>query len=281
MINKLVNSTQINFICEHWLSIEEEYLLRESFNTHNTFFHSEFSELENRKGRPFGGTVWLIDKDIKVNEFIVHNKHLSSVRLNYNGLEMSIIGVWMPYDDGSLDSVCRILSVFSEIESLLDNIPITEPYIVMGDWNCDINRGRRMDEHLKIFLDDNDLFGCENKFYQGVINTYKKGDYSAHIDHILCPKYLCDDIIKCEILDDLMNTSDHKPIKICIRTINNNTNHTNRNNIYKFHWESNEFIMRYRQKLNIFMDEFYGKIYSSEADGENCLFILLFHGFIC
>lgn len=125
---------------------------------------------------------------------------------------MLIIGLWMPYDDWS-KTLFVVLIVFSEIESSLYNILNSVPFIIMGDWNCDISRGRRMDEHFKKFLDDNDLFVCENKFNQNLTNTYKKSEYLAHIDHILWPKYLCDDIIKCEILDDIMNISDNKIIR--------------------------------------------------------------------
>ncbi|RNA12737.1 hypothetical protein BpHYR1_033930, partial [Brachionus plicatilis] len=52
---------------KHWLSEEEAYIIQEiDTSSHNIIFQSEFSLTEKRKGRPFGGKLWLVKDHIKI-----------------------------------------------------------------------------------------------------------------------------------------------------------------------------------------------------------------------
>lgn len=59
---------------------------------------------------------------IKLSSFNVKNlsRHISMVDLKISNC-MQLVGVWMPFDDNKLKTRARIGTLYSEIESLLNN----------------------------------------------------------------------------------------------------------------------------------------------------------------
>ena len=221
MVKNLLKTNKINFLVEHWLSKEEKHLLENFDSNFNVLFESEFSDLEERRGRPFGGTAWMVHKSIKVLNYKYYDRHLSSIEFELlNGSRMVVLGVWIPFDDGNTDTWCHILSVFSHIESIRENLPLTTKLVILGDWNSDPRREslKRIDKRLIEFERCNEMVMCEYEFEQEVDHTYfnvrENGRVEAHIDHILVDMELFRYVKSCKIINNVLNLSDHLPLVI-------------------------------------------------------------------
>ena len=98
----------------------------------------------------------------------------------------------------------------------------------MGDFNSDLNRGNRFDKLLNKFTKKLKL--CDITDSPDLYHTYKKGDYSAKIDHIFVK---CDSSMetKGKVIFDSLDTSDHRPNHILInyRLFRNHSNPCNCN----------------------------------------------------
>ncbi|CAF0915666.1 unnamed protein product [Brachionus calyciflorus] len=135
MVKKLADEADVLFICEHWLCPNEDYIINKNFNQHNYYFKSDMECGVVKKGRPFGGAVSMIEVNICTNS--------SSNRLR-------IFGVWIPFDDGSNEKLAIFNQVLSVIEmySELDDVS----YIIIGDFNADLNRNKRYDVFMRFYL---------------------------------------------------------------------------------------------------------------------------------
>jgi hypothetical protein len=119
---------------------------------------------------------------------------------------------------------------------------VSIPVIILGDFNGDLNRrsNNRFDSILKNFVQDNDLIVLDEVFPQVNNFTFSPNGYSSEtmskIDHIMIPNTMYEKFsnLKCEILRDVTNTSDHNAINLqfehkinefSLNNININENH--------------------------------------------------------
>ena len=77
-LKELINSHDISFIIEHWLSDEEDFLFNQLSDKHSILFQSDFSFANcpgstRRRGRPFGGKCWVVKNDVKIKSHEVLN----------------------------------------------------------------------------------------------------------------------------------------------------------------------------------------------------------------
>ncbi len=94
-----------------------------------TFFHMNNLEINSVesfrlyifKGRPYGGTCWSIDKDIKIIHHEFLNEHISYIVIEYCGMKWLIIGtIYMPFDNNKIDSFCAFETNLALISELIN-----------------------------------------------------------------------------------------------------------------------------------------------------------------
>ncbi|RNA44203.1 ferric-chelate reductase 1 -like protein [Brachionus plicatilis] len=75
-------------------------------------------------------------------------------------------------DESLNEGVSKKATQFDTNEENGENVTeATEP-ILLGDWNCDLNRKRKFDIIFKKFINDNDLVSCTTLFYNQYITIY-------------------------------------------------------------------------------------------------------------
>ena len=87
--------------------------------------------------------------------------------------DFTIYGSWLGYYDtrnraGSFSAFQNNLTLLaSEIELLNAK---ESHFLLIGDFNADLNRKRRFDKYLNNYLHDNDLVACEKLFKKSDLN---------------------------------------------------------------------------------------------------------------
>lgn len=135
-LKELRNNSQICFITEHWLNSEENILMDDMFPNDNCLFYSDMDIKDSfgRRGRPYGGKCWLIDKSFEIIDYAFVNKDVSYVMLKVNNISFLVIGVYQPFDNGTMESYANIKSNMQLITTLCkDHNDI--PTIIVGDFN--------------------------------------------------------------------------------------------------------------------------------------------------
>ena len=165
---------------------------------------------------------------------------------------MNLYGVWFPYDDNTKERLCTFKSNISLINAQM-KMHKAEETVVIGDFNADLERGKRFDLLLKKFVNKNHMYdgiGHLKKY------TYKKGEYTTKLDHILLRDKSSLTVSSCSILDSLLDASDHKPIQVILNYEKINTNSDdNTKKFHKFNWKNCEFIEKYKQYVNELLDK--------------------------
>jgi hypothetical protein len=252
-IDKLIQTSNITFLCEHWLAEEEEYYCQHVSKEKNVLFHGSFSLNDKHKGRPHGGYLWAIDKDIKINKYEHFSKELSRVDLNVENENISIIGVWLQFDNNSSEALASFELNLSIISSIIDdNVNKNISTIVIGDFNADLNRKKRFDQLLVKFKDENLLSNDECKGY-----SYRNGQYESKIDHIFV-KHINERVClqNFMIVNDELSMSDHTALSAVIKIENDSINDSIKveRKMHVFDWGNAEFIREYQVNLNNFVE---------------------------
>jgi hypothetical protein len=91
---------------------------------HKVICESEYSELD---------MCWLIDAKYEIINYKFLSRHISMVELKIsNCMQLLLVGVWTPFDDNKLETRARIETLYSEIESLLNNADMDSVIIVIS-----------------------------------------------------------------------------------------------------------------------------------------------------
>jgi hypothetical protein len=219
----LAIESDILYMSELWCKQNEINLLKTLIpdqKSKSILFKSDI-EHNYKKGRPFGGQAWILNKSYTVltHEFL--SRHLSYIQIKKNGVEFMIIGIYMPFDnskkrDESLSTYEMTLNIISTLISKAKILDI--PIFILGDFNADPNRNNRFDKLLKSFMANQNLQSVTSLYPQSTTYTYKaqmKQDIiKSNIDHIFIinDKNNSISVINCLINDDIANMSDHNSI---------------------------------------------------------------------
>ena len=261
-IQELLKENEIVFICEHWLAVEEEYILKDIFSEdkHQIIFEADFSMQNRSKGRPHGGKLWLIDKRISVLDFSRINERIHRVTVHTSGGKMHLYGIWLHFDDNSSQSFIALKSILLQLESEInEREKANENFVLMGDWNCDQLRGRRFDNYFLNFAKRNGLIICDDhaRVASSRKYTYKNGSNKANIDHFLISdKFFKENSVDCSILESSSNCSDHNPIKLVVSRLGyesmlneNVVELEEKSSFHRFKWNEAEFVKAYNKNL--------------------------------
>ena len=253
MAKTIIDNTNICFMIENWFSSKEQYLAKNLSNKHNLLFNSDYSEIERRSGRPFGGLCWFIDNNYEILRIEWYSRHLTHVEIkDAVGNELLLVGVWLPFDDNTLETWAKIQLIYSEIECIIRSKKSNQTCIILSDWNADPLRAKKVDRRFSEFINDNRITACEYKYQQVVDFTYNNKEYKSHIDHILCFEENLNLITNCSIIDNDLNLSDHKPLKIELdfKTIKNQDSELKERTFHRFPSSKLEFKNKYAELLD-------------------------------
>ena len=130
-IASLIESNDIIFICEHWLSNAEKLIVAELTKpTHEDFFTAAEKKLQ---GRPYGGNCFLIRKNLLENtEIIYENENILAIQLQIGDLKLIVIGIYLSsyHDKTSIENYTDQLNNLSSIiEMYLDESEIHACFI--------------------------------------------------------------------------------------------------------------------------------------------------------
>ena len=272
MVNSIINKLNVTFLIEHWLSNEQKRLLKERCPEYLVEIFSEYSDANRKRGRPYGGTAWIIHKSLRIDhapEF--RSRNISVLKVSNQDTKFLILGIWMPFDDGTLDTLAKTQLIHSEIESILaandDRI-----CLLVGDWNADPKRGKRFDFKFTDFVNRNNLKICEYDFF----NPRTTPIGMTNIQRIWIIFFVLKDsnmICNCQFVIDDLDLSDHVPIVATLNTKTPISSNTNDNNIvfHRFAWSNLDFRARYAYLVNCESNKIYGKLQRIEDPTEEDL----------
>jgi endonuclease/exonuclease/phosphatase family metal-dependent hydrolase len=97
--------------------------------------------------------------------------------------------------------------------------------LIIGDLNADLKRNKRFDLYLNNFIDNNSMVVVSPSRDVNLF-SYEKGDYTAMLDHCLSSNF---DLANysCNLIDNDIHFSDHKPLKVLISWSSNCLNNLN------------------------------------------------------
>ena len=279
-VESLLNSYDVIFLSEHWLSNFERPLLKNISVSHHILFQNAE---KHANGRPFGGNCFLVNKDLFKSFDILHqDKHIFSLKLTCSESPIILIGVYLTASQNNSECQDEYLSQLALISALLEQYADEAECVVVGDfqsfptqiYDTKIrNHPSRniLSHHLKSFLLNNDLDLIDIASGDGPNYTYHHVSLQrqSYIDHIVVSKFSSLDTVNCGVLEDqILNTSDHLPVFISLKlNLINKINSQEQLNheqlkIPSYMWKNNQFLSLYQENLqNIFN----GKTY----DGNN------------
>ena len=218
----------VNFICEHWLHPHELNTVQSIFEEDSKwcYLKSSIDPILKPKGRPFGGLGFICGKfeDIAYRIIDSESDRLCSLQIiQCENVIATIIGVYLPFHDGSPEQIELYMDTLANVQSLIDVHGECAPVIVVGDFNTSLPQKdvllnnwhkcrpfSRNSALLYNFIEDNDLCVVNFIYSQDVNFTYSNANGSLYIDHILVPDYVMDMVTDCKILNrDIDNISDH------------------------------------------------------------------------
>ena len=264
-LTKLIvnNEIDICFLTETWLAEEENSIIAEKIGLNYYILNqNEMTISKQKKGRPYGGKSWLIDKKFKICKNIFINNDVSYIQIcdSNNQEKLVIVGVHLPFDDNSSVRIANYISNLEIIKNIIDE-NLNQPIFIIGDFNTDLNMDKRYSKQLAKFIEEYNL-RCMDYDYPNITYTYRNGDYKNHIDHVIVNQLARKITVECKIIEDNRNMSDHNAIKTSLwidinaSILNYNEKLNNNKNFYRFPWKEEKFVENYQKALNESLQNF-------------------------
>ena len=277
----LCKSHDIIIVNEHWLQHSDFYTISDIFKSNgmSIYLKSSMDPTECFRGRPFGGVGFVC-----ANLENVSYKLIECVSDRILGLEviinqtvvLTLLGVYLhvPHDDCTSDRTELYVETLCQMQHLIDTLKCNVPLVILGDmntalpavefladrWHCKTPYSKHS-ALLYDFISYNHMCVADFMFPQSVSYTYKHGNKCSYIDHILITNYMCEDVIKCDILDhDMDNVSDHLAVSLslAVSVPQQNVKNVSLDKVKAFpkpNWEESEFQHKYLECMKIAMDK--------------------------
>ena len=266
-VSSLVESYDIIFLCEHWLSKLEYFLINDQAKTtHSLLFHDAN---KREQGRPFGGNAFLIRKNSFQNiNTIYKDDHIFAIKLEQNRTNIFIIGIYLSSSRNDQTSLEEYSNQLDIIKGIINNFEDEGEIIIVGDFQSfpykiydsfDRSSPKRnnFSMHLTDFVESNELELVDITNGSGPTYTYQHHTLpnSSYIDHIALSKNTSLSYSNCTIHSfSSLNMSDHLPISISVSynstSLTNDINRiTNDSSIPNYAWKDNHFLQLYNERL--------------------------------
>jgi exonuclease III len=222
-VKDLCTGHDVVLLQEHWLLPYELGMLN---NLHEDFVGRGWSAVDVSKklvGRPYGGLAVLwrsvlinkcefeyVDDRILICSFVIGTKRLTC------------INVYMPCDDGSVESMDNFLYELSKVFTVASDSELCTRGMVMilGDFNASANN--RFLDVLRNMCKDYDMLLADMECLPGESYTFQNGrGDTTWIDHVLCPIGDVMNVKSIKVRYDFVS-SDHFPIscEVAIQNLN-------------------------------------------------------------
>ena len=259
-IENLIKKNDIIFISEHWLLPGEKYFFDLINNNKKIIFKSSMHD-NYGKGRPHGGTCWLISPDIKIIQNEIYNDCINIVKTNINETVINFVGVYLTYNNNTNTNQSIYDSQLSNISTLIEEFKHkNEEFIITGDFNGDVVRNKnKFDKTLSSFINKNNLKSCYESSQKVKAFTYSNSICNSLIDYIMIDKKSLIGCKQCFIEYDNENTSDHNSINAILNIVSNGAENKAQKKGNLINDESNARITKYRINWNsdMVVTEFY------------------------
>ena len=217
-ISKLLESTDILCIQEHWLFTFEKEEIAELTNTHSVYSkasdqYENISPQERTRGHGGVAIFWhnTLDRYVKTEED--GNNRIVCIQLQNEHQRLLLINVYMPCRNTHTGD--NFNETLDQLQELLAKYRPTHHIIICGDINASLHRTppNRQDQQLKAFCEEVN-FSCNEETQPEHSFHHHNGLHSAKIDYILFGEESGDIVTKAAIFNsvDPINVSDHKPV---------------------------------------------------------------------
>ena len=273
---QLSSVSDILYLNELWIAQSEKPILDNlNINNKKILFKSDMDH-NYKRGRPFGGQSWIINNNLNILDFEFINRHISYVIIETFKIKLVVIGVYLPFDNNTLNSKSEYELCLSLLSSLLVKFePIEAPIFITGDFNSDLYRKNRFDIILNNFVNCKSLISLDtictqekNFTFKSIINNK---EYKARLNHTFLHNKVSNQSFKfknitCNIQVDKINMSDHNSI-VTELEIEIDQSQDNDNNIILNKISDLRVDLNKPEHLNIFKDQidFYFKLLNIET----------------
>ena len=270
-IDSLCLNNDICFLCEHWLKPCELTAIKSELKQQHLWsvMKSSMDPEKIQAGRTHGG-VGFICKEILGMEYrsidIVSDRLCAIQLLCNHSVILTVIGVYMPYFNGSNDQVNMYMQVLEILQGLIDVYSEGKPCVIIGDFNASLPQQLALQTNwyktrpfnrnsllLFDFIVNNDLIVSNFCFSQPANFTYFKGHNKTYIDHCITTGYTQDLVQYCHILyDNSDNVSDHLPLCLSINIpyCKKNVSLSSSNSLHKFiNWKDSRICDAYQHNV--------------------------------
>ncbi|XP_065654687.1 uncharacterized protein LOC136081308 [Hydra vulgaris] len=262
----LIQSYDITFLCEYWISKLKYSIIRDLFNkTHSIYFHQSNKHV---KGRPFVGNAFFIRRNQFQNIRVLYeDDHILAINFEKNELNIIVIGIYLSSSRNSLSSLEEYKSQLDIVKGLINSYEGNGNIIIAGDFQSfphqiyDLfersnSKRNSYSVHLSEFLKTNQLELVDVTKGSGPNYTYRHQTLpnSSYIDHVAIPKYTNFLSIKCIVHPECSNNlSDHLPLSISVEVEGKHTKYNTTieedTNIPSYAWNDSNFINSYNNHL--------------------------------
>ena len=197
---------------EHWLTPANLSKFESCFSGYFAFGSSAMSNcLESGmlRGRPFGGVMILINKNLRKHAITVHCEERFTIVKLFNYL---LINVYLPCT-GTVDRHTVCDDLLANIWSWREHYNDCE-CLIAGDFNTNLDGSDSVALRLVNFVNQCNLVRCDDLFPSQKVNTYVNLslNHFNQIDYSLVSA--ANDVINFTVLDPDINFSGHLPLMI-------------------------------------------------------------------
>ena len=220
-VRQLLINYEADFLLlqEIWLSCETEFKIG---NIHNDYMYTAVSGMDTRDrvimGRPYGGVAIMWKRSLShcVKPIISSNKRISCVILEVENVKLMIICVYLPCENWSTTTEDReYLDCLDHINQLIEMYDV-QAILIGGDFNTDLTRKTAHTKYLCNFISTNGYISSWDHDNARPEPTYESydGRSTSLIDNFLCTDNVFNYILSVNVIDNVHNRSNHKPICI-------------------------------------------------------------------
>ena len=230
-ISSLLNSNDIVFVCEHWLSNAEIIIPKNLSERHTPYFTPAE---KGPTGRPFGGNCFLISKEFKNIKILHEDSNILAINFNCNNVNMLVIGIYLScYNNCSsvekysaqLNTLSGILEMYmDECEIMIVGDYQTFPSDVYDAASRNSNKRNPLSPLLCSFIQEHSLELVDVTRGSGPTFTYqhKTLPNQSYVDHVCILKDSSLNIESCTVHPlEGNNISDHQPTTTKLAFTNN------------------------------------------------------------
>ena len=118
-VQKLIETHEVTFVCEHWLSNAECSVIKDGLPAHHNL---HFSPAEKQpRGRPYGGNCFIVNEAVVGRSVIIHeDPNFLGIKITKNDVTYIIVGCYLTsyHDVTSMEKYRQQLDILSGLVKL-------------------------------------------------------------------------------------------------------------------------------------------------------------------